>query len=84
MGNLRFLCARCDNGIKENAQGERRGDGKLKPVPACDASGLPLDRNHPFYRDDASTSEAAGEIEHQESWGKEPAGPRIRSKFNGR
>lgn len=74
--NLRHLCPRHDNEIKEDQHGNRRGDGKLKSVPACDASGLPLDQSHPFY------GEAGSNITAQRGQG--PGGARIRSKFGRR
>ena len=47
--NLRLLCRRCDNRIKERADGTRRSRGKLT-VPGCDARGRPVDPSHWWKR----------------------------------
>lgn len=44
--NLRSLCDRHDRSIKESASGKRARGGVLI---GCDASGVPLDRKHPWY-----------------------------------
>lgn len=46
LGNLRSLCRRHDNAIKENQHGNRRSHGILG---GCDASGVPSDPNHPWH-----------------------------------
>jgi 5-methylcytosine-specific restriction endonuclease McrA len=50
LGNLRHLCRRHDNEIKEDATGARRGDGKLSGPRGCDAAGIPIDPNHGWHR----------------------------------
>jgi HNH endonuclease len=45
--NLRHLCRRCDNAVKENERGQRRRGGKLPS--GCDVAGMPTDDAHPFY-----------------------------------
>ena len=47
--NLRLLCRRCDNAVKERADGKRRSAGKLS-VPGCDAKGRPRDPRHWWNR----------------------------------
>lgn len=61
LGNLRLLCPMHDNQQKENERGDRRGSG-FKPNAACDASGLPVDRNHPFYGGGGSNNTNPAEI----------------------
>jgi 5-methylcytosine-specific restriction enzyme A len=45
--NLRSLCATHDAQVKERPDGKRGRDGKLT-VSGCDASGWPIDPNHPW------------------------------------
>jgi 5-methylcytosine-specific restriction enzyme A len=45
LDNLRSLCAAHDNQIKEDANGNRRRDGKLS-VHGCDENGRPIDPSH--------------------------------------
>jgi len=47
--NLRHLCRRHDNEVKETSSGDRRNGGRLI-VRGCDAAGMPLDPNHPWNR----------------------------------
>jgi 5-methylcytosine-specific restriction endonuclease McrA len=47
--NLRSLCTRHDNQIKEDARGKRRSDGKPY-VLGCDVRGRPLDPSHWWNR----------------------------------
>jgi hypothetical protein len=75
LSNLRHLCARHDNEVKEDQHGNRRGGATFKPNSACDASGLPVDRDHQFY----SGGEGRSNIPTQRA--PEPAQGRIRSKF---
>ena len=49
LDNLRWVCRLHDNQVKESASGARRSHGKAR-VPGCDASGLPMDPNHPWSR----------------------------------
>lgn len=49
MGNLRSLCRRCDNLVKEGSDGRRRGGGTPYAV-GCDADGNPRDPNNAWYR----------------------------------
>lgn len=49
LGNLRVLCQEHDNALKERADGTRRGHGSFV-VRGCDASGRPLDPNHPWNK----------------------------------
>jgi hypothetical protein len=49
LSNTRTLCGNHDAQIKEMASGERRQGGRLI-VKGCDASGRPLDPNHPWNR----------------------------------
>ena len=46
-GNLRSLCTRCDNAVKEDASGQRRSGGRLG---GCDANGNPLDPSSEWNR----------------------------------
>ena len=45
LANLRSLCTRCDNAIKEDHTGKRRSRGVIS---GCDAQGNPLDPRHPW------------------------------------
>ncbi|EHM01214.1 hypothetical protein HMPREF9946_02218 [Acetobacteraceae bacterium AT-5844] len=49
LANLRTLCGPHDRSVKETSTGRRRNDGRLA-VAGCDASGRPLDPNHPWNR----------------------------------
>lgn len=49
LSNLRTLCGNHDAQIKERSSGKRRRDGR-PIVKGCDASGAPLDPNHPWAR----------------------------------
>jgi 5-methylcytosine-specific restriction enzyme A len=49
LDNLRTLCGVHDAQVKERTGGRRQRDGKLM-VKGCDASGQPLDPNHPWNR----------------------------------
>lgn len=49
LSNLRTLCGHHDRSVKEGASG-RRGNGGRLIVKGCDASGRPLDPNHPWRR----------------------------------
>lgn len=49
LANLRTLCGNHDRQVKELASGLRRQGGKLI-VKGCDATGRPLDPNHPWHR----------------------------------
>jgi hypothetical protein len=46
LDNLRHLCRRHDNAIKENRHGERARGGVMI---GCDATGMPTDPAHPWH-----------------------------------
>src|SRR5690349_16951018 len=46
LDNLRHLCRRHDNSVKENARGERARDGVLI---GCNVNGVPSDPAHPWH-----------------------------------
>jgi hypothetical protein len=46
LDNLRLLCRRHDNQIKENEAGERKNGGLLA---GCDSQGVPTDPAHPWH-----------------------------------
>jgi len=73
IGNLRHLCRRHDNEIKERPDGTRPNGGSFKPIAACGADGLPLDQAHPFFGQGGSIIPT--------STGTEPRGSRLSSKF---
>lgn len=49
--NLRHLCRSHDNAVKEDANGNRRGNGKLT-VTGCFPDGSPRDPSHPWFTGD--------------------------------
>jgi 5-methylcytosine-specific restriction endonuclease McrA len=49
LDNLRHLCRDHDNQLKEDASGQRRSGG-TPIVRGCNATGQPLDPNHPWNR----------------------------------
>ena len=49
MGNLRSLCRRCDNSVKEAHDRTRRNGGRLTAI-GCDAEGNLLDPNSQWHQ----------------------------------
>lgn len=78
LDNLRLLCRRCDNAIKENERGERARGGVL---PGCDANGVPTDPAHPWHGGEGAppTGSDTPALGGPDRWGTG-----IRTKFPGR
>lgn len=48
--NLRSLCRKHDNQTKEQPGKKTRGNGGKHTVDGVDATGMPLDPNHPWHK----------------------------------